>query len=124
MAEDIRIEDVLGLCTAADTCSLDSVCVVSERDLEISRLLTVLHRSSPFVLVLFDNGQQVPTHSDNLQRDWTPRLGMRIYSAWRVRARKGKLRDMCLPLATNIHNAAAGAYGLVKLLRARSQSVI
>ena len=58
VAEQVRIDDVLRLCTAADSCSLESVSVVSETDLALPRLLSVLHRSAPFLLIVFDEGRQ------------------------------------------------------------------
>ena len=58
VAEGVRVADVLRVCLASDTCSLDSVCIASESDLEMSRLLTVLHRSTPYLLVMFDDGAQ------------------------------------------------------------------
>jgi len=58
VAEGVRVFDILRACTAADTCSLDSVRIASESDLEMSRLLTVLHRSTPYLLVMFEDGAQ------------------------------------------------------------------
>lgn len=58
VAEGVRVADILRVCTAADTCSLDCVRIASESDLEMSRLLEVLHRSTPYVLIMLDDGGQ------------------------------------------------------------------